>query len=160
MTREAWEEPRQTGRREEKACLFAGDKPTHGTVFSLSSSFSSTAFGSPRIGCEKPSGSPLLEYFTTLNAGGLDGPDSPDQSRPIPRDFNMNCLLIETRPRGTIRRYFGLSARDTCMTSALVTAAHIENRGTRASEIRSLKASIQLATYPLDQSACTLLASF
>lgn len=53
----------------------------------------------------------------------------------------MNCLLIETRPRGTIRRYFGLSARDTCMTSALVTAAHIENRGTRASEIRSLKAS-------------------
>lgn len=100
-------ERKRGGEEEEKARLFAGDKPTHRTVvFSLP--LLDAAFGfSPAQVSGKTFGikTALPEYFTNVAA-----PDSPDQSRPIPRDFNMNCLLIATRPRGTIRRYFGLSA--------------------------------------------------
>lgn len=107
---------------EEKACLFANDKPAHRTVFSTFCRSQLPSAFSPRRSKTFGITSPLSCYSNTLRFSmwQLPAPDSTDQSRPIPRDFNMNCLLIAMRPPGTLHRYFSLSVRrfsDTCTTS-------------------------------------------
>lgn len=91
---------------EEKACLFASDKPDHRTVFSTFCRPQLPSAFSMQVENLRDHLSPNTLRFSMWQ---LPAPDSPDQSQTIPRDFNMNCLLIATRPRGTLRRYFGLS---------------------------------------------------
>jgi len=91
---------------EEKARLFASDKPAHR---SLPRPFS-TAFGFS-LG-RKPSGSLLPDIFYDSQCGNCLPQIHRTNPDPIARDFNMNCLLMATCPRGrTARRYLELSVR-------------------------------------------------
>jgi len=103
---------------EEKACLFASDKPAHRNCLLPFS----TAFGFPLLVQYenlRDRFSPSREVLYDSQCGNClsriqrtDGRTNPD---PIARDFNMNCLLMATCPRGTtahtsILRIIGLSA--------------------------------------------------
>jgi len=93
---------RKESRRKKRACSQAISQPIE-----LPRPFS-TAFGfSPSR--SKTFGIVSLRHPLRFSMWQLPAPDPLDQSR-LDRDFNMNCLLMATYPRGrTIRRYLELS---------------------------------------------------
>ena len=99
---------RKESRRKKRACSQAISQPIE-----LPRPFS-TAFGfSPSR--SKTFGIVSLRHPLRFSMWQLPAPDPLDQSR-LDRDFNMNCLLMATYPRGrTILRI--IDAGNACMTS-------------------------------------------